>query len=152
MNRSFAHTFFIFFVLLVFVQCKSKHELPAGDPGNGDRDQRRGQVTVGEAEINRLPTDGDQRADNPVADQLGEGLASFRVGEHALDMASHLRSRASTDALAMAIGFTRAFGMRRTAARRSIHDKSPPISSCRLAGTLASLIDFEMRFCPALLA
>jgi len=35
MNRSFAHTFFIFFVLLVFVQCKSKHELPAGDPGNG---------------------------------------------------------------------------------------------------------------------
>ena len=35
MNRSFAHTFFIFLVLLVFVQCKSKHELPAGDPGNG---------------------------------------------------------------------------------------------------------------------
>src|SRR5690349_3557804 len=118
----------------------------AGDPGNGDGDQRRCQPALGEPEVNRLPADRDQRADDPVADQLGEGFARLRVVEDALDMASHLRSRASTDALAMAIGLTRAVGISRTAARRSIHDRSPPISSGWLAGTLAPRTDFDRRF------
>src|SRR5690349_20468777 len=109
-------------------------------------------MAVSEAEINRLPANGDQSADDPVSDQLGKGFARYGVAEHAFHMTFHLRSRASTDALAMAIGLTRAVGIRRTAARRSIHDKSPPISSCWPAGTLASLIAFDSRFCPALLA
>src|SRR4051794_4943542 len=89
----------------------------AGDPGDGDGDEWRGQAAVSEAEVDRLTAERDQRANDSVADQLGEGFARLGVGEDALDMAFHLRSRASTDALAMAIGLTSRVGIKRTAAR-----------------------------------
>jgi len=51
----------------------------AGDPRDCDRDQRRRQAALGKAVIDRLAADGDQRADDSIADQLAEGFARLRL-------------------------------------------------------------------------
>jgi len=51
----------------------------ADDPGDRNRDQGRRQAALGKAVIDRLAADGDQRADDPIANQLAEGFARLRL-------------------------------------------------------------------------
>ena len=124
----------------------------ADHPGDGDGDQRRGRPGFGEHVIDCLAADRDQRPDDRIADKLGEGGAGLRVGQRPVEMSLHLFSRASTEAFAIAIGFTRAGGISRTAARRTAQARSPPISSGCSSGTRVERIASDSRFSPASLA
>src|SRR5688500_18334583 len=123
-----------------------------GDPGDGDGSQRRGRACFRQHVIDRLAADGDQQADHGVADELLKSGAGLGVRGNAVEMLLHRFSRASIDALAMAIGLTSAGGISRTAARRNAQAISPPMVSGRSSGTRVASTAADNRSCPALLA